>query len=139
VAKVKRDIREGYLEQLKYILIYDHRSFITFLDCAMNILENPEEGQPENPEIAEIEEMVERFCWQFRSEKGVPSLYKVLYNLDCAMSRRNKWVQVKTSRTRRKILYSEVEEEFNTMLGDIKAMIRKRSKSIRLSTVTLMP
>lgn len=124
------DPREIYIKRLLTLDRSTNRSFRDFFYLALLILEEPD-GK-ENTDVEKAEDLLFFFLSQFKTEKGLPSIESILFELDNMRVLNKKYLLIKTRQTRKKFTYTEVIIMLQNLEDEIMLMIRKKAKNIRI-------
>ena len=119
------DPRENYIKRLLLLDRTTNRSFRDFYHRALLILHG-------SKEIKKVETLMAEFLHEFRSEKGIPGLESILYELDNMRIHGKKYLLVKTRYTRRKFTYPEVYFMLQQLEDEIMRLLREKMKNIRI-------
>lgn len=131
MTAVRIDPRETYLKRMLTLDRSRHMSFLAFVNLVRLFLQNPGVGK-ENVEVSYVEEAIADFLHEYRSEKGVPSLEWMLYELDLMQHLGKRWLKVKTRKTCKKFLYPEVLFRLRGLEDYLMFLVRQRTKEVRI-------
>lgn len=129
---MKIDPREIYIQRLLTIDRSMHLSFAEVLNLAYFILQSNDPKAKEDEDVERMDEAVQAFCDQFRTEKGTPTLELILHQMDTMKLSNRKWLVLKTRKKRLKLTYFQLAIKLRELEGYIMHLVRERSKSIRI-------
>lgn len=127
---VRLDVREVYLRRLMGLERHSYSDMRLWFRYAMMVLQGAEKEPTEA--FLKGENLIRGFLSNFATEKGIPPMDSVLFQMDVMTQTRRGWYRIKTPFVRKRFLFADLQLLLSGLEEGLNDLIREEIPDIRI-------